>query len=245
MTTQPARWIRIVAPLILVFIWLGVSGVGGPTFGKISEVTNNDQASYLPASAESTQVQSDLKKYFPNDTVPAIIVYARSSGLTPADTRAVGERVSALGGLDGVGTVVGPIPSTDGQALEVFVPVKASADAITVVADIRKAAVDGVPSGLTSYTTGPAALGVDFGAAFGGIDGILLLVALLAVFVILLVVYRSLLLPILVLLTSVFALTGSILIVYLLAKSGVITVTGQSQGILSILALGAATDYSL
>ena len=102
-----------------------------------------------------------------------------------------------------------------------------------------------MPSGLTSYTTGPAALGVDFGAAFGGIDGILLLVALLVVFVILLVVYRSLLLPILVLLTSTFALTGSILIVYLLAKADIITVTGQSQGILSILALGAATDYSL
>ncbi|HEU0206162.1 MAG TPA: MMPL family transporter [Pseudolysinimonas sp.] len=245
MTTQPARWIRLVAPLILVLAWLGVSGLGGPTFGTISQVTNNDQASYLPASAESTQVQADLKKFFPSDTVPAIIVYARTSGVTPADTRSVAERVAALGTVDGVGSVVGPIPSTDGQALEVFVPVKSSADAKTVIADVRAAAVDGIPSGLTSYTTGPAAIGVDFGAAFGGIDGILLLVALLAVFVILLVVYRSLLLPILVLLTSVFALTGSILIVYLLAKAGVITVTGQSQGILSILALGAATDYSL
>ncbi len=245
MTKEPARWIRIIAPLILVFIWLGVSGIGGPTFGTISQVVNNDQASYLPASAESTKVQSDLKKYFPSDTVPAIIVYARSAGLTADDTRSVAERVTALSGITGVGTVAGPIPSTDGKALEVFVPVKSSADATTVIGEVRKAAVDGIPSGLTSYTTGPAALGVDFGAAFGGIDGILLLVALLAVFVILLVVYRSLLLPILVLLTSVFALTGSILIVYLLAKAQLITVTGQSQGILSILALGAATDYSL
>jgi RND superfamily putative drug exporter len=245
MTKQPARWIRILAPLILVFIWLGVSGVGGPTFGKISDVTNNDQASYLPASAASTQVQSDLKKFFPSDTVPAIIVYARDAGVTGADTRSVASRVAALQGVDGVGTVVGPIPSSDGKALEVLVPVKASATATTVIAEVRKAAVDGIPSGLTSYTTGPAALGVDFGAAFGGIDGILLLVALLAVFVILLVVYRSILLPILVLLTSTFALTGSILVVYSLAKANVITVTGQSQGILSILALGAATDYSL
>jgi RND superfamily putative drug exporter len=245
MTHTPARWIRIVAPFILVLIWLGVSSLGGPTFGTISTVVNNDQASYLPASAESTQVQNDLKKFFPSDTVPAIVVYARSAGITAADTRAVADRVTAFGAIDGVGSVVGPIPSSDGQALEVFVPVKASADATTVVADLRKAAVDGAPSGLTSYTTGPAALGVDFGAAFGGIDGILLLVALLVVFVILLVVYRSVLLPILVLFTSAFALTGSILIVYLLAKAGIITVTGQSQGILSILALGAATDYSL
>jgi len=245
MRHTPARWIRIVAPLIFVVIWLGVSSLGGPTFGKLSTVVNNDQASYLPASAESTQVQSDLKKFFPSDTVPAIVVYARSAGVTADDKRSVAERVDAVGAIDGVGTVVGPIPSTDGQALEVFVPVKSSADAKTVIAGVRKAAVAGLPSGLTSYTTGPAALGVDFGAAFGGIDGILLVVALLVVFVILLVVYRSLLLPILVLVTSAFALTGSILIVYLLAKADIITVTGQSQGILSILALGAATDYSL
>ncbi|MBW8872485.1 MAG: MMPL family transporter, partial [Leifsonia sp.] len=229
----------------LVVIWLGVSGLGGPTFGKLSTVVNNDQASYLPASAESTQVQSDLKKFFPSDTVPAIVVYARSAGVTRDDARSVAERVTAFTAIDGVGTVIGPIPSADGQALEVFVPVKASADAKAVIAEVRKAEVHDVPSGLTSYTTGPAALGVDFGAAFGGIDGILLLVALLVVFVILLVVYRSVLLPILVLFTSAFALTGSILIVYLLAKAGIITVTGQSQGILSILALGAATDYSL
>ena len=245
MTKEPARWIRIVAPLILVFIWLGVSGVGGPTFGTISTVVNNDQASYLPASAESTQVQSDLKKFFPSDTVPAIVVYAREAGITSADRSSVASRVAALQAVDGVGTVVGPIPSSDGKALEVLVPVKSTATATTVIAEVRKAAVDGIPSGLTSYTTGPAALGVDFGSAFGGIDGILLLVALLAVFVILLVVYRSILLPILVLLTSTFALTGSILVVYYLAKANVITVTGQSQGILSILALGAATDYSL
>jgi len=245
MTHTPARWIRIVAPLILVLIWLGVSSLGGPTFGKLSGVVNNDQASYLPASAESTQVQNDLKKYFPSDTVPAIVVYARSAGITADDTRSIAQRVEAFGSIDGVGDVVGPIPSSDGQALEVFVPVKASADGKTVIPELRKAAVHDVPNGLTTYTTGPAALGVDFGAAFGGIDGILLLVALIVVFVILLVVYRSVLLPILVLFTSAFALTGSILIVYLLAKADIITVTGQSQGILSILALGAATDYSL
>ncbi|MFC5501170.1 MMPL family transporter [Lysinimonas soli] len=245
MTRTPPRWVRIVAPVILLGVWLGVSALGGPTFGTISTVVNNDQASYLPASAESTVVQAELKRFFPSDTVPAIVVYARTSGLTGDDRTAVAERVDAISAIAGVGTVVGPIPSTDGQALEVVVPVESNAVAKTVIAAVRSAAVDGIPSGLTSYVTGPAALGVDFGAAFGGIDGILLLVALLAVFVILLVVYRSLLLPILVLLTSTFALTGSILIVYLLAKAGWITVTGQSQGILSILALGAATDYSL
>jgi RND superfamily putative drug exporter len=82
-------------------------------------------------------------------------------------------------------------------------------------------------------------------SAFGGIDGILLLVAVGAVFLILLLVYRSIVLPFLVLFTSIFALCAAILIVYLFALWGWIKLSGQSQGILSILVIGAATDYSL
>ncbi len=114
-----------------------------------------------------------------------------------------------------------------------------------VVGDLRDTLKTRAVPGLQTWVTGPAALGADFGAGFSGIDGVLLLVALAAVFVILLIVYRSVLLPIVVLLTSGFALTGSILVVYLVAKAGWVTVTGQSRGILAILAIGAATDYSL
>jgi RND superfamily putative drug exporter len=98
---------------------------------------------------------------------------------------------------------------------------------------------------MQTYVTGPAGLAADLTAAFAGIDGILLLVALGAVFVILLIVYRSLLLPIVVLLTSVFALCAAILLVFGMAKAGWIQLNGQSQGILSILVIGAATDYAL
>jgi RND superfamily putative drug exporter len=70
-------------------------------------------------------------------------------------------------------------------------------------------------------------------------------VALLAVLVILIVVYRSLLLPIAVLSTSLFALTVALLTVWWLAKAEVLLLSGQTQGILFILVIGAATDYSL
>ena len=98
---------------------------------------------------------------------------------------------------------------------------------------------------MQTFVTGPAGLAADLTSAFAGIDGILLLVALGAVFVILLIVYRSLLLPIAVLLTSVFALCAAILLVFGMAKLGWIQLNGQSQGILSILVIGAATDYAL
>ena len=101
------------------------------------------------------------------------------------------------------------------------------------------------PLGLVVYVTGPGGVLADFVTAFGGIDGILLFVALGVVFFILLVVYRSPILPIAVLMTAVFGLAVAAMVIYPLAKNDAIGLNGQSQGILSILVVGAATDYSL
>ena len=95
------------------------------------------------------------------------------------------------------------------------------------------------------HVTGPAGFTSDLSRAFSGIDGLLLLVALGLVLVILVVVYRAVLLPLVVLLTSVFALAVALLTNWWLAKWEVLTITGQTQGILFILVIGAATDYSL
>nr|BFF16750.1 efflux RND transporter permease subunit [Promicromonospora thailandica] len=95
------------------------------------------------------------------------------------------------------------------------------------------------------YITGPAGFSSDLVSAFAGIDGLLLGVALLAVLVILVIVYRSLLLPLAVLATSMFALCLALLTVWHLARAGVLLLSGQTQGILFILVIGAATDYAL
>jgi len=95
------------------------------------------------------------------------------------------------------------------------------------------------------HVTGPGGFFADFITAFGGIDGILLFVALGVVFLILLIVYRSPILPIAVLVTALFGLSAAALVIYPLAKNGSISLSGQSQGILSILVVGAATDYAL
>ena len=239
------RILSVVAAVIILGAWLAVASFGGPTFSKMSQVTNNDQASYLPATAESTKVQSLESSFFGADSVPATVLFVRDGGLTAADTAAVQSQMTRLGSIHGVSSARGPIPSTDGAALQVDVAVDSSADTSTVIAAMRSDLTAHHVAGLRAWVTGPAAVGADFGAGFSGIDGVLLLVALAAVFVILLIVYRSLLLPIVVLVASGFALTGSILVVYAMAKADLITVTGQSQGILSILAIGAATDYSL
>jgi putative drug exporter of the RND superfamily len=242
---RPPRVVAVLVAVVIFGIWMAVAAFGGPTFGTISDVTNNDQASYLPATAESTKVQSLETSFFGSDSTPSTVLFVRDGGLERTDAASVAALGDRLKAIDGVTTVQGPVPSDDGAALQLLVTVDAKADGSTIIAAMRQTLADHAVTGLRTWVTGPAALGADFGAGFAGIDGVLLIVALAAVFVILLIVYRSLLLPILVLLTSAFALTGSILVVYFLAKQGWITVTGQSRGILAILAIGAATDYSL
>ncbi len=115
-------------------------------------------------------------------------------------------------------------------------------DLLPLVDELRATiAVDGTDS----FVTGPAGMFADFSSAFEGIDGLLLLAAFGVVLVILLVVYRSPLLPLLVIGTAGLALTASNAVAYLLVDSGLIGVNGQSQGIASILVVGAATDYGL
>ncbi|MGJ4846339.1 MMPL family transporter [Leifsonia sp. Le1] len=249
----PARWLRIVLPAVVIVIWFIAAGVGGPTFGKLSSVSENGQAAFLPASAESTEVQEWQKKFTDSNAIPAIVVVQSDASIPKSDLAEYASLGVKLGQVDGVQkpegdaetSVAGPIPSEDGKAVEFIVPIADSDHVKTVVADLRTVVADNLPDGTQGWVTGPAGLTADLVNAFGGIDGILLLVAVGAVFLILLLVYRSLVLPFLVLFTSIFALCAAILVVYLFALWGWIKLSGQSQGILSILVIGAATDYSL
>ncbi|MGN6409496.1 MAG: MMPL family transporter [Curtobacterium sp.] len=239
------RIVAILGAVLMIAVWVAVARFGGPTFGTISQVTNNDQASYLPASAESTAVQAEQRRFYGAATIPANVLFVRARGLTVRDRAAVAAESARLATVAGVDSVSPPIPSADGKAVQLIVAVRSAADGGTVVTAMRTSLAAHTVQGLRSWVTGPVAIGADFGAGFGGIDGVLLLVALAAVLVILLLVYRSLLLPVVVLATSGFALTGSILVVYGIAEAGWVTVTGETRGILAILAIGAATDYSL
>ncbi|MGO4192576.1 MMPL family transporter [Arthrobacter sp. YAF17] len=238
-------WLRWLVPVLLVFTWLAIAGIGGPTFGRLDEVSSNDQASFLPAGAEATAAQDWQAKFRDSNEIPAVIVIESGSAFTPAQ---LGEAAALKGKLEAVGagsTVVGPIPSEDAKAVQFVVPIDAAGEVKEVVKELRAVVQESAPEGMQTFVTGPAGLTADLVSAFAGIDGILLLVALGAVFLILLIVYRSLLLPIAVLFTSVFALCAAILLVFGMAKLGWIQLNGQSQGILSILVIGAATDYAL
>ncbi|MBN1321317.1 MAG: MMPL family transporter [Thermoleophilia bacterium] len=247
MTPRPSRhWVRPLTGLLLVIVWLAVAGIGGPYFGRIGEVSTNEQASYLPSSAESTQVQKRLTEFLGDDAIPAVVVVERAGGLTPEDQAWLAAQSASLPEkVDAISGGVSPaIPSGDGMAAQIFVPLSTDMETRDSVGGLRTA-LEGPPGGLAVYVTGAAGLSADLGNGFAGVDSLLLLVAVLAVLAILVVVYRSPLLPILVLLAAMSALCGAVLVSFYLARAGVFKINGQVQGILFILVIGAATDYSL
>lgn len=240
------RWARIVVPAVLILVWFAGAGIGGPYFGKVSEVSSNDQTAYLPESADATRVQEVLGDFRSSDAIPAVVVFVSEEELTDAQINDLQAVADDLTGMSGVADGISPlISSEDGRAVELFVPIDADTDVGDTVAALSAQLREAAPDGIDAFVTGPAGFSADLGEAFSGIDGLLLLVALLAVLVILVIVYRSFLLPIAVLSTSLFALTVALLTVWWLAKAGVLLLSGQTQGILFILVIGAATDYSL
>ena len=245
-SVRPSRWLRIGIPALLVLVWVGVGSVGGPYFGKVDEVASNDQSSFLPESADATRVAERLPDFLGDEAIPAVLVVTGDGELTDDQLAEVQTLVDDIAGINGVlDGVSPPVVSDDGEAVQVFIPIDSSGEVREIVEEIRTLVTDELQAPLEGWVTGPAGFTSDLVKGFLGIDGLLLIVALVAVFVILVIVYRSPLLPILVLMTSTFALTVALLVVWWLAYAGVFVLNGQVQGILFILVIGAATDYAL
>jgi putative drug exporter of the RND superfamily len=235
--------------VILVF-WLVLAAFAAPLAGGLTDEQDNEISSWLPGDAESTLALEQLTALGSDpDVIPAVIVYERSEGLTSADLAAVGEDAGTFGRLDDVdGPVVGPIPSQDGQAVQLVVPINVGPDgweAIAPLVDDMRAEARNGPDGLAVYVTGPAGNAADSSEAFEGIDGALLYSALGVVIVILLFTYRSPILWMLPIFSAVVALFCAQALIYLLARYADLTVNAQSASILTVLVVGAGTDYAL
>src|SRR5947207_11380884 len=108
---------------LFVVFWLVIIALAGPLAGKLTGVEKNDSKSWLPGSAESTQVLEIQSSFTSPNTIPAVVVYERDSGLTAADRAKIAsdaQKFSQIPELDG--KVTGPIPSTngDGKAAQII-----------------------------------------------------------------------------------------------------------------------------
>ncbi|CAB4330481.1 MAG: MMPL family transporter [Actinobacteria bacterium] len=270
MSTQSIQKTRkpFAIALLVVIVWFGITGVFGPLFGKLSTVQENNNSSFLPKGAEATKAADQIAKFSGKDSFnfPTLILFEGKT--TPETFAAVNAHLANVGDLTLEGTSskisdflapgakITVFPSNDYMAILANIPLDGNSLAKTLSndkpvlpavvaalrADVKPVAA---ANGLTPYVTGPGGLLGDLFGAFGTLDSSLLLTTLGVVSLILILVYRSPVLWIIPLLSAMFALSTAGGIVYLLAKKNIIDVDGQSQGILSVLVIGAATDYAL
>lgn len=245
-TTSQKKLFRRTLPSLLILLWVVVAGIGGPFFGKLSEKSSTDIATFLPKNAESSLASKEIEKFNDRRGVPLVIVFEKNNQeLTTNDVSDIKAVNSKLNVIESVkGPIASPVIAEDNKAAISIVPLATDSDFIKTFPAIKKQLADAkLP---VSYTlTGPASFSHDLQGGFSGIDSTLLLVTVAFVFAILLAVYRSPLLPIIVLFSAMAALSVAVVVVYYLADIGFVQINGQVQGILFILVIGAATDYSL
>ncbi|MFC9133073.1 MMPL family transporter [Streptomyces sp. NPDC057099] len=241
------------AKWLVLLLWLVVLFVAAPFAMKLTDAQDNDAASWLPGSAESTQVL-EISEDFRPEQIPAVVIYARDGGLTAQDRAQIAEDVRQLKelrdhGIRGAETR-GPVydRQVDPRAAQVLVPITMDEqgwERISPAVDSIRDDVGEGGGGLAVHITGPGGTSADFAEAFEGIDSTLLLSAMVVVIVMLLITYRSLTLLVVPLIAVVCALFTSQALIYLLAEHAGLTVNGQSAGILTVLVFGAGTDYAL
>lgn len=260
-TARKGVWLAIAVALG----WLLISGWAGPLAGQLTQVQENDNAAFLPASAESTLVAEEQAKFSDSTAIPLLVVISKPDGgqFTAADQQSIGALIQQIptlqvedgelieAYLDPVPLI--PIPSADGDAVLINVAVNGDLGSaqlengeiafLGIVDAIRSAAAE-YPD-LQINVTGPGGFLADLIAVFGEIDTTLFIVSALVVAVILIFVYRSPFLWLIPLLAAVVALGAASALVYVLADNDILVLNGQSQGILTVLVFGAATDYCL
>jgi RND superfamily putative drug exporter len=282
-----AKWVVFALWFVGIFIAFGAN-----LPGKFADAESNEATSYLPGSAESTDALNATEALQKGEIAPAVIVFRRESGLTPADRATLLEDVkkmtserfpgvvpdgvtAAAGGKHqdtqetsegsndlppGCGTptstipgqpadyapFVGPICSKDGKAAIVTAYIKGNGEGERILDPVKfwREEISDPGGGLEVKITGGAGFSADAIEVFEGINGTLLLAALSLVIFLLIVIYRSPMFLFIPLIAVIFSEILSRSIGYGVSELGV-TINGQSSSIMSVLVLGAGTDYAL
>ncbi|MFD8303377.1 MMPL family transporter [Streptomyces sp. NPDC059690] len=246
-SARPDARRRRAVPWVVLALWLAALVLAGPLAGKFSGIQQNRSVDYLPDSADSTQVARIQDRLPGGESTDLVLVYHRDGGLTAADRDKAARQIAEITGRYDITGRPHAVPSRDGTT--VMYPVSSTGPG----QDDKKrdAFVDGVRevadggAGLSVRVGGPGALNADMGKVFGSIDGTLLYATLGVVTALLVLIYRSPFLWLVPLTVAGVAAGTAMAAGYGLHEAFGVTVTGQSGGVMTVLVLGAGTDYAL
>jgi putative drug exporter of the RND superfamily len=199
--------------------------------------------------ADRAKIQSDVKKLTAKRFPGVIRDGAKAAGGGPPVRQpngCAGPSTPLPGQPRGYQPFVGPVCSEDGKAAIVTAYIEGNGQGDTILdpVDYWRDQVSNPGGGLEVKITGGAGYSADAIKVFEGINGTLLLAAVSLVIVLLILIYRSPIFLFIPLTAVIFAELLARSLGYGLSELGV-TINSQSSSIMSVLVLGAGTDYAL
>jgi RND superfamily putative drug exporter len=234
-------------PWIVIVVWILIAGVMamGPA---LQSVTSNDASRSLPASLESKRADAlQQAKFADAKGTPIIVVYSSEAALTEADKAAIAEGEAWLtSGAEPINSARVEY-SPDGKGALIFASLDgnpgnaAFRDSVEAIAEHFGDSV----GDMQVRVTGPGGLITDVYRIFLNADVKLLLGTVVLVLILLLIIYRSPVLPLVPLLTVGFGYFVAGGILARIATALDVTLSGQATSLMVILLFGAGTDYGL
>jgi putative drug exporter of the RND superfamily len=242
----------------IVLAWVAATVATMTLLPSLSDVTQSDNTSFLPASAPSEQA-AQLASPLQGASLTAVTVVTARSGaaltggtLTGADQAAIARLSAALAHVARVTGVRDAGQSADGRAEQLTVLAAlaqsgglATSQQASLVASLREVIrAAALPAGLAAHTAGPVATRVDNNATSSKTGGQVQWFSIIFVVALLMAVFRSALAPLIAVLPALVV----VLVAERLTAEAAVHGLGVSQIaslLLIVLVLGAGTDYAL
>jgi RND superfamily putative drug exporter len=234
---------------LVIALWLVIAGFCIHSFPALSSVANSDNSSFLPSTSPSLHAAQLASPFQPNSGSTAVLVAVRTGGaLTPDDQSTFTALENTIKNVAHVTAVRDQGISSDGQARKALITInllQTNGQASGVIENIRSAiSAQALPQGLAVHLTGQLATNTDNQQASQHAQRLTSLLSNLAILLMLVLVFRAFLAPLVALAPAVLVLGLSGPVIAQASTLG-LPVSSVTQTILTVLILGAGTDYAL
>jgi RND superfamily putative drug exporter len=235
---------------IVVAAWILIVVVVTTTCPKLIDVASSSNGAFLPCSEPSMQAEGLISPCGAAVHPTGDLVFETTSGAAPttAQKQTIASQLAAVEKVPNVISVGAPIPSLSTPSTQVSivtVNTAAQGDATNaVVAGIRNVASSNSAQGLNVYLTGTIGVSADNAASSAQSQNLTSLLSFIILFVILAIVYRSVLTPFLNLIPVFIAISVAESIVAEASTWG-LPISSLVPALMGALMLGAGTDYGL
>jgi RND superfamily putative drug exporter len=232
--------------LVIIF-WIVAAVVVINSFPSLTSVTQSNNTNFLPSSSKTEKALKLEDAFQASNIVSVPVVVASSVPLNSQDQQSISTMQAKFAKVASVTKVINRGRSADNQAeiLEVQAQGNVQSNPDTFIAGLRDAiTASKLPSGVEAHLTGDLATEVDNSNSSGQQNSELQIGTVIFIIILLLLIFRAPLAPLITLIPPVLVVSAAGPLIAEASKHG-LQVSSLAQLLLTVLVLGAGTDYGL